>query len=749
MTRKRKTQADAPGVVAALSYTSLFRQELASLDIPEDDFPSIGWEPNPCYLCSPNFLAKKKGFGKVLTDDGATVATITTIPCPACTGDNRPPELAGYGPQARALVRPEYEIFYGGQKGGAKSNAMTIWMSSGNPSEPEFNEAGNPLLINRSYTYHPAFRGLVLRKNATDLKAWVHEASYYYGMLGGTYVDNEFRFPSGATIWTGHLEDSTAYEKYQGIPELHRVAIEEICQIPEIELYMQILSCIRSKTPGLRPQIFLTANPIGPGLSWVGERFVKVLDANGRRIPPETRIADRVRNPYTGDIAEIDRVFISAGLRDNPYLLQDATYVTNLARMPEKLRKAYMDGDWDALAGTFFSEFRASGALSGEPVNANHVIGPRNTATRITEKNESIPAWTSYPEIKSWWPRSIGCDIGYSHHTAVILGARDPDTDIIHVYREIVYQATGYEVIGADLARQLYPELRSVASNSMTMWMARDAFQHRGDDQGIRSHIQLIQRGMAKILGQNAVHCPDLEIETRREREGLPRSGFTTGMNQEELTAFTKWEEELRTTRRMGINIRKCNSNRTLGWSYLRDLLNWTPPPQMETSTFDPDVYAKLFQGFSTEKAVEYLEAYNHSTSTYPQLQIWEDHCPHLISAIPRAVHDDKNPEDVAKKHFDGMDELDALRYMALGLDDGVGVDAPFEEFKAKAIQNWERNHPGATTQDRVFLHDWLTEREQKQFSGGESFNVGREARSGRRSARRQWASLDPYARPN
>lgn len=727
--RKQKAPKEAPGIVAALQYGHALQKEYAE---PDQELPRLGWEPNPCHLCSPNFMAKVRGTGTIQTDTGVIKE------CPACTGAGRIHDLAGYGPQATALTQLAYEILFGGEKGGGKTAAMTVWMVSGNPHLPDYMKDGTPIPVNQSYVYHPSYRGLVLRRNVKDLRAWIGEASKVYAMLGGEFVDGEFRFPSGAIIWTGHLEDESSYEKYQGTPELHRVAIEEVCQIPSFELYMQVVSCIRSKTEGLRPQIFLTANPIGPGLGWVADRFVRVLDEKGKRVEPGTRIVEKVTNPITQEVGEIDRVFIRAGLRDNPFLLADKTYVYNLARLPEKLRKAYLEGDWDALSGQYFDQWRPSGPMVGEPENANHVIGPRNTNLRKHEKGLSVPEWERYPELREWWPRSIGGDIGYAHDSAFIFGARNPDNERIHVYKELVFQLTGYETIGVDLGRSVYPELVQLPSGTMTLWLARDAFQHRGDDQGIKSIVELLMRGLSQVLGEDAVHCPDIEIEKRREHEGMPRSGRPFDVDENFWKDFEKWEEEVRQRRRVGITILKCNSNRVLGWSYMRDALNWVPPAAPGGGKFDYDVYQKLFRDASVEKAVEYLQAAQPSHVEYPMLQVWEEACPKLISAIPSAVHDEKNPEDVDKTHFDGMDELDALRYMLLGLESGVGIEEPFAEWKAKTIRDWERRNPDAGAGDRRWLDYYIEDQEAEQY-GGESFSLERSSRARGREARQAW----------
>ena len=50
--------------------------------------------------------------------------------------------------------------------------------------------------------------------------------------------------------------------------------------------------------------------------------------------------------------------FVPAKVSDNPYL--DASYVLSLDSLPENLRKAYKDGNWDTFEGQFFTEWNAN-----------------------------------------------------------------------------------------------------------------------------------------------------------------------------------------------------------------------------------------------------------------------------------------------------------------------------------------------------------------------------------------------------
>lgn len=229
------------------------------------------------------------------------------------------------GPQTEVLRRTEFEVLYGGARGGGKSEAMKIWLL-------ELKDV-------------PRARSLVLRRNAEDLRDFIDRASQLYLPMGAKMREgSEFHFPSGYVIRTGHLKDENAYTKYQG-HEYQKLAIEELTQIPDENRYLALLASCRSTVPGVRPQIFLTTNPGGLGHSWVKRRFVD----GGPLV--------RQKDKDTG----LSRVYVPSTVDDNPILkAADPQYVAVLESMkssdPETY-KAWRFGDWSVFVGQFFPEW--------------------------------------------------------------------------------------------------------------------------------------------------------------------------------------------------------------------------------------------------------------------------------------------------------------------------------------------------------------------------------------------------------
>ena len=204
------------------------------------------------------------------------------------------------------------------------------------------------------YKDNPRFRGLVIRKNADDLRDWIDRAEWLYRPTGAKFTGKpvEIEFPSGAKIRTGHLKDENAYQKYQG-HEYHRIVIEELTQIPEKKYYQQLVSSCRS-TVDIPPRVFCTTNPDGPGFWWVKEHW---------------NIPDWPTETVKTESAEGGRVFIPAKVSDNTQLTtKDPSYQLRLAGIDdENLRKAWLDGYWGEpiLQGVIYQDEIKKARLNG------------------------------------------------------------------------------------------------------------------------------------------------------------------------------------------------------------------------------------------------------------------------------------------------------------------------------------------------------------------------------------------------
>jgi len=264
------------------------------------------------------------------------------------------------GPQTRVLTRQESEILFGGSRGGGKTEAMTVWM------------------VDPEYIKQPRYRGLVIRRNYDDLKDWIDRAKYLYRYMGVKVTGNpaQFEFPSGAKIWTGHLSNEDAWTKYLG-QEYQKIGIEELTLIPNELDYLKLISSARSTIPGIKAQVFGTTNPGGPGHGWVKARFVDVA-----------------RNKtHFDEKSGKSRIFIPSKVTDNPTIMrEDPEYINSLKALPDELRRAWLDGDWDVFSGQFFQKWRQD----------LHVIEPFDIPYEWY-KYRSIDYGFAAPFACGWW----------------------------------------------------------------------------------------------------------------------------------------------------------------------------------------------------------------------------------------------------------------------------------------------------------------------------------------------------------
>jgi hypothetical protein len=277
------------------------------------------------------------------------------------------------GPQTEALSRSEFEILYGGARGGGKTDAGFAWLA-----EPE-------------YISHERFRGLVIRKNSTDLSDWIARAKIFYKSIAVVKGNPPvIHFHAGGTVATGHLKDENAYDKYHG-HEYQKILIEELTQIPSEDRYLKLVSTARSSVPGLVPQIFATTNPGNVGHLWVKTRWVDVARSR----------------TYFDPVSKRSRIFIPAKVDDNPALVKnDPAYVRFLDSLPEKLRMAWRHGSWDVFEGQFFDEFKSE----------IHVVKPF--------------------EVPREWSRFVAIDYGTRNPFSAHWYAVDYE-GIVYCYREI------------------------------------------------------------------------------------------------------------------------------------------------------------------------------------------------------------------------------------------------------------------------------------------------------------------------
>lgn len=230
---------------------------------------------------------------------------------------------------------------------------------------------------------YPSLKDRHIGKIAYEMPDWLGEIkdSKEHGL--GFHIRPEL---GGAIMALRNLDDPSKYLS----SEFALAAVDELTRNEE---HVFNVLRMRLRWTGIEDVRFIAAtNPGQKGHGWVKKRWIdRLFDAN------ET---------------EPDEFFYVPALpTDNPHLAK--SYIQQLQSLPEKERKAYLEGDWNVFAGQFFTEF-----------------------------SQDIHVCTPF-EIPDDWFRYINGDYGYSNQSAIYWNAIDPNGKI-YTYRELyITERTG------------------------------------------------------------------------------------------------------------------------------------------------------------------------------------------------------------------------------------------------------------------------------------------------------------------
>lgn len=244
------------------------------------------------------------------------------------------------GPQMALLECPVFEVFYGGARGGGKTeSSLGDW-------------------IQHSAMYGEDAVGLFIRRKLTQLKEVIARSRQLFPKLGAKYNEQrkEWTMKGGGRLTFAYLEQDADAEEYQGW-NLTRLYIEEVTNFPSPNPINRLRATLRSAA-GVPVGMRLTGNPGGPGHNWVKARYIDPDPRGMRIITEDTEIEiDGIKRTVS-----LDRVFIPSKLSDNQLLLRnDPTYVLRLRQSgSEALVQAWLNGDWSLVDGAYFDCFDPS-----------------------------------------------------------------------------------------------------------------------------------------------------------------------------------------------------------------------------------------------------------------------------------------------------------------------------------------------------------------------------------------------------
>jgi len=239
---------------------------------------------------------------------------------------------------------------------------------------------------------YPGSNALLLRRTCPELDSTlidhfqkhvlgkIPDTAAWRGTFGGRKSFNQtarlHRFPNGSVLRFGYCERFSHVYNYDGA-EYVFIGFDELTQFP-FRIWEHLRLRNRCPVPGARPCMAGATNPGGENSEWVKALWID-------------------RKPFMGMEAYQydpgDYEFIPASVWDNPIFANDAEYLKNLQQMSPALRAQRLEGRWDKFEGQFFSNFHP----------LRHVWDTRNNPFRIPV----------------WWPKWIGIDWGFAHHSSI------------------------------------------------------------------------------------------------------------------------------------------------------------------------------------------------------------------------------------------------------------------------------------------------------------------------------------------
>jgi hypothetical protein len=282
---------------------------------------------------------------------------------------------------------------------------------------------------------------------------------------------------NGSTTRFGYCRSENDVYQYQGAEFLF-IGLDELTHFT-LKQWQFLTSRNRCPVPGSRTSMAGASNPGNIGHAWVKALWVDHAPPSG---------FDR---PELYDARDYD--FIRAKLSDNPIYANDAEYRRTLEALPEHLRRAFLEGDWNVFAGQYFDVFEFG----------RHTVRPEEL------------------RLEPWWPRWISIDWGFQHPSAVYwhcavpvapafrgglpAGNASPSTAVqdgapghpsrIVTYREFVQSGLSPRMLAQGIAE------RSGRERVSDVFLSPDAFAHRTSEASIAEQL-------GEVLAANGLPRP-------------------------------------------------------------------------------------------------------------------------------------------------------------------------------------------------------------------------------------------------
>lgn len=221
--------------------------------------------------------------------------------------------------QDKFLKEQHRYVAFGGARGGGKSWAVR----------------SKAILLAANY---PGITQTIVRRTYPELDA--NHIKPIKAMLPSDYYKyndskKELKFKNGSEILFRYCANDGDLDRFQGT-ETDILYIDEATQLTEYQF--SVLNATVRGVNGFPKRTYLTCNPGGVGHQWVKRLFI-----------------DR---QYQGSEIASNYVFIPSRVTDNKALMEsDSEYVQRLMELPDRLRKAWLEGSWEIVDGLYFDEY--------------------------------------------------------------------------------------------------------------------------------------------------------------------------------------------------------------------------------------------------------------------------------------------------------------------------------------------------------------------------------------------------------